>query len=228
MVVTPRYDCRQCPRRGLLLQDMQPTGRVRLRDGKPHASWCKECNRVKAKAGYGRHRSQRRAKSKADYEFRMRVDPAGVRRKERAAKRRRQQREPERQAHLDAERQRRYRAKRRKDPVRHALKKAADRAAYRQRQAAKGLAVKGRVKPRTTIDKQKVPAQPVWRVVARYMAASGATKEDVAAGTGVSVSLLARWEQGQRTTDYDTADRLLVYLSLLPHDVWGTEGGQAP
>lgn len=221
MVVTPRYSCTLCPRTDLLVQDMVLSGRVRKRDGRPAASWCRECNARKHRAMYHRDPARFRARASADYRFRRRVDPERLREQDREWKRRRVEREPERQAELEGERQRRYRERLRKDEARHEHKKFMDRLAYRRRQAALGRdpsTIKLRVRPKR--DKSRVPAQPVWEVLHRYMLARGVGKEQVAELAGVSPRVLRRWELGQERTDYETADRVLTFLSLLPHDVW--------
>lgn len=226
MVVAPRYDCTLCPRTDLLLQEMQEAGRVRKRDGKPAASWCKQCAARRHRAYYARDPEAVRAKCRADYRFRRRVAPDDIRRQDNAARRRRKEREPERQQQLEDARQRRYREKLRADPERHERRKHNLRIANRERAIAQGrdpASIKGRLRqggqglPGKTM---RVPAQPVWAVAQRYLALSGMTREAFADATGVSDRTLRRWENGQRTADYTVADRVLVYLSLLPHDVW--------
>lgn len=234
MVIAPRYSCTLCPRTDLLLQDMAESGRVRKRDGRPAASWCRECNARKHREAYPRRRKRIRKSHAADYRFRRRVNPEGERRKDRERVARRRAREPERQAEMERERQRRYRAKLYADAERHELRKYRLRLAHRQREIAKGrdpASIKTIAKPPRT--GKRVPVEGLRQAFER----SGLTPAQlahrlgwydhrgVADGTRVLRRLGLRKaydRSGGRWTQQvnaGTAEELAVALGAAPRDV---------
>lgn len=170
-----------------------------------------------------------RIRASIEYDRRMRLDPERAtehKSKRAAASRGYRARNLERSRRW----QREYWERLKADPERHARYLEGQRIAYRlRRELATGKHVdelatartRGPV-PTSTIG-GCLPVEPLMREVKVWLRATGGAEHRVLGALGIDVRTWRRWKAGGAGVQFDTADRVLTGLGLLPWDVWDTD-----
>lgn len=130
------------------------------------------------------------------------------------------------------EQQRRYKERKKRDPKRVEHERAMMRERHRLKAEAEGRTVRSlkasRMGPvRGTVDDEPgghLPARPLAEVIARRVAATDLTVEDVCNDLGVNVRTFSAWRSGEREfVQFDVADRVLCRLGLNWFDAYDDE-----